>query len=228
MILASTFTGQFDLAAIRLPAVTATLLTTLLIYLYGRNYLSRLGAFAAAASYATMAQILMLGRLAESDSLLTLCLCGALFGWHYAYAPRTVRLWPGRWAMPWRRWRDWPRGHKVRCTSWRSPRRYLAVRGDWRFLFNRWHAVGWLVFALVVGAWQVPFYLALDANSACAIWSEGGDVANASSITESVARWRGGFRIPSRFGGRHCPGRSCCRWWPRAGSDNRSAVHGRW
>ena len=41
MILASRLTGELNLAAIRLPAVTATLLITLAIYLYSRNFLSR-------------------------------------------------------------------------------------------------------------------------------------------------------------------------------------------
>jgi 4-amino-4-deoxy-L-arabinose transferase-like glycosyltransferase len=205
MILASTFTGQFDLAAIRLPAVTSTLLTTLLIYLYGRNYLSRLGAFAAAASYATMAQILMLGRLAESDSLLTLCLCGALFGWHYAYARRASPA------------LAWTLGYGLAAVAGlaKGPQgpvyfvaittALLAVRGDWRFLFNRWHAVGLFVFALVVGAWQVPFYLALDANSACAIWSEGGDVAKRfvyHGVGRALARW---FSYPFEVWGSSLP-----------------------
>jgi 4-amino-4-deoxy-L-arabinose transferase-like glycosyltransferase len=180
------------LAAIRLPAAIATLLTTLLIYVYGRNYLSRLGAFGAAASYATMAQILMLGRLAESDSLLTLCLCGALFGWHYAYA---------RLANPALAWTlgyalaalaglaKGPQGpvYFVAITT-----ALLAARRDWRFLLNRWHAVGLLMFVLVIGVWQVPFYLAVDANSAAAIWSEGGDVGKRfvyHGVGRALSRW---------------------------------------
>ena len=73
IIAASKLTGQLDLSAIRLPSVLATLLTTVLIYVYGRNFLSRIGAFGSAAAYCTMAQVLQLGRMAESDALLTLC-----------------------------------------------------------------------------------------------------------------------------------------------------------
>ena len=46
--LAAKLTGQLNLVAIRLPTVMATLLSTLLIYVYGRNFLSRMGSFAAA------------------------------------------------------------------------------------------------------------------------------------------------------------------------------------
>ena len=51
MILAAKLTGQLNLVAIRLPTVMATLLSTLLIYIYGRNFLSRMGSFAAALAY---------------------------------------------------------------------------------------------------------------------------------------------------------------------------------
>jgi 4-amino-4-deoxy-L-arabinose transferase-like glycosyltransferase len=177
MIAASRLTGQLDLVAIRLPTVTATLLVTLLIYGYGRCFLSRLGAFAAAAAYPTMAQVLQLGRLAESDSLLTLCTSAALFSWHYAYARRgDARL-------------AWVAGYALAALAGlaKGPQGpvyfvlitviFLALHRDWRFLFNRWHAAGCGVFLLVVGAWQVPFYLALDPASAQAVWTEGGDVS---------------------------------------------------
>ena len=52
---------------------------------------------------------------------------------------------------------------------------FLCFRRDWKFLFNRWHLAGLAGFILIIGAWQLPFYLALDATSTQAVWSEGGD-----------------------------------------------------
>lgn len=177
MILASTVTGHLNLAAIRLPTATATLLITLAIYLYGRNFLSRVGAFAAAAAYPTMAQVLQLGRLAESDSLLTLCMSAALFSWHYAYARRAdPRLaWIGGYALAaLAGMAKGPQGpvYFVAITTI-----FLSLRRDWRFLFNRWHLAGLAVFAFIIGAWQLPFIMALDPASAQRIWTEGGDVS---------------------------------------------------
>src|SRR5688500_16657416 len=87
--------GEFDALAVQLPSVIAILLTTLLIYAYARNLLSQTGAFLAAVSYPTMIQVLQLGRLAESESLFTLFLSGALLAWHWGY----IKGWP--------HWRTW-------------------------------------------------------------------------------------------------------------------------
>lgn len=178
MILSSRLTGELNLAAIRLPAVTATLLITLAIYLYSRNYLSRVGALAAAAAYPTTVQVLQLGSLSESDSLLTLCVAGALFSWHYGYSCRaSARLaWiAGYAATALAGLAKGPQGPIYFITITTV---FLALRRDWSFLFNRWHVAGLAVFVLVVGAWQLPFYWELDATSAQAIWSEGGEMSS--------------------------------------------------
>ncbi|MBI3838533.1 MAG: glycosyltransferase family 39 protein [Planctomycetia bacterium] len=173
---ASKLTGQLNLAAIRLPSVLATLLTTLLIYFYSRNFLARIGAFGSAAAFATMAQVLQLGRVAESDALLTVCAAGALFSWHYGYACRNSPplAWIAGYALAaLAGLAKGPQGpvYFVAITSV-----FLCCRRDWQFLFNRWHLAGFTGFALIIGAWQLPFYLALDAASAQAVWSEGGEV----------------------------------------------------
>ncbi len=49
--------GSWNEWAVRFPSVVATLLTALVIYGYARVGLSRLGAFASAAAFATMADI---------------------------------------------------------------------------------------------------------------------------------------------------------------------------
>ena len=55
--------GTGSLLAVRLPSVIATWLTTILIYGYSRQFLSRLGALTAGFAFATMGMVLQLGRL---------------------------------------------------------------------------------------------------------------------------------------------------------------------
>lgn len=192
MILASRLTGELNLAAIRLPAVTATLLITLAIYFYSRNFLSRFGALAAAAAYPTMAQVLQLGRVAESDALLTLCVAAALFSWHYGLACRqSPRL-------------AWTAGYVAAALAGlaKGPQGpiyfmaitgvFLALRRDWRALFSPWHLAGLAIFAAIVGAWQLPFYWELDATSVRAVWSEGGEMSDRFDYTNlwrTIGHW---------------------------------------
>ena len=192
IIAASKLTGQLDLAAIRLPSVLATLLTTLLVYVYGRNFLSRIGAFASAAAFSTMAQVLQLGRMAESDALLTLCVAGALFSWHYGYACRhsPTQAWIGGYAMA--ALAGLAKGPQGPIYFAAITTIFLCCRRDWKFLFNRWHLAGVIGFVLMIGAWQLPFYLALDAASAQAVWSEGGEVGirfQYRSIGSALGHW---------------------------------------
>lgn len=194
MIGASKFTGGMNLAAIRLPAVFATLLVTMAIYLYGRNFLSRLGALAAAAAYPTMVQVLQLGRVGESDALLTLWLSLALFCWHYAYAcRRNARL-------------AWLSGYALAALAGlakgpQGPVYFVAISGvflawhkDWRFLCNRWHAAGAALFVAVLAMWQLPFLWELDAGAARAVWAEGGELSERfdySNFRRVLAHWAG-------------------------------------
>lgn len=48
---------------------------------------------------------------------------------------------------------------------------YLALRRDWRYLISWQYVAGATVFAALVAAWQIPFYLATDGASVRAIWS---------------------------------------------------------
>ena len=192
MIVASNFTGGLNLAAIRLPAAVATLLTTLLIYVYGRTFLSRLGALGAAAAYASMAQVLQLGRLAESDALLTLCMAASLFAWHFGYErrrdPRLAWL-AGYVLAALAALAKGPQGpiYFVAITTI-----FLAMRRDWRFLFSRWHLAGWGALAVVIGAWQLPFLLAVDSETAQLVWAEGGDMSRRfqyADLRHVMAHW---------------------------------------
>ncbi len=185
MIAASKLTGELNLAAVRLPSVLATLLTVAIIYVYGRSYMSPGGALAAAAAYATMGQVLQLGRVAESDALLTLFLSAALLIWHYAYdRRRDARL-------------AWLVGYSFAalaalCKGPQGPvyfvaiaTAYLALKRDWRFLFCRWHLAGVVMFLVVVAAWQIPFAMALEPAAALSVWTEEGHLGSRFQ----VANW---------------------------------------
>jgi 4-amino-4-deoxy-L-arabinose transferase-like glycosyltransferase len=192
MIASSRVTGELNLAAIRLPAVTATLLITLAIYLYCRNFLSRLGSFAAAAAYPTMAQVLQLGRMGESDSLLTLCVAGALFTWHYGYAcrNRSPAAWIAGYSLA--ALAGLAKGPQGPVYFMAITAAFLALKRDWRFLFSPGQLAGLAVFVSIVGAWQLPFYWELDAASAQAIWSEGGEMSDRfdySDLPKVLGNW---------------------------------------
>ncbi len=82
--------GEVDTVAVRLPSALATVLLAAVIYLYGRIFLARRGALCAALVYATLGQVLQIGRLGESEALFSLLLASALLAWHAG----SVRHWP--------------------------------------------------------------------------------------------------------------------------------------
>lgn len=184
MILASQFTGGLNLVAIRLPSLLATLLVTVVIYVYGRNYLSRGGALVAAVAYATMGQILGLGRVAESDALLTLCLTGALCSWHYGYDRRNDPRFAWLTGFALAALAALAKGPQGPCYFVAITGVYVGLRRDWPFLLNRWYLAGLGLFALTVGSWQVPLSLALEPAAALRVWSEGGHLASRFQPTE--------------------------------------------
>ena len=109
--------GKVDFVAIRFPSVVALLLTTALIYAYGRTFLSRFGALWAAAAYPTMGLVLQFGWLGETESLYTLVVAGSLMVWRWADVKQEAR-WPhGAAAMRWPRWACSPRARRRRSIS---------------------------------------------------------------------------------------------------------------
>ncbi len=163
--------GEIDPIAVRLPSVVAVVLTSLLIYGYARSLLSRFAAIAAALVYATMAQVLQIGRLGESEALFALLVSASLLLWHLGYM------------RGWRPFATWSLGFACAgCAALvKGPQApvyfgaitavYLALRRDWRYLFSWQYAAGAVVFAAIVACWQVPFYLATDWESVVATWS---------------------------------------------------------
>ena len=151
--IAAILLGDCSLLAVRLPTLLATWLTVLLIYSYGRLFLSRLGALAAGLAYGTMGQVLVLGRLAETEATFTFLLSGALLAWHWGYC----RGGSGRWGRLW----PWLAGYGLAAlaTLAKGPQApvyfaapvflFLAWRRDWRTLLSRSHLAGLALFAAI-------------------------------------------------------------------------------
>jgi 4-amino-4-deoxy-L-arabinose transferase-like glycosyltransferase len=167
--------GDASLLAVRLPSALATWLTTLLIYGYSRVFLARLGALAAGLAFATMGQVLTLGRLAETEAIYTLLVSGSLLLWHWGYS------------RSWSKTLVWTLGYALAALaaltkSLQGPAYfaiavclYLVLQKDWRTLFGWPHLAGLAAFTAIVGAWLVPFWLMQGWPAAHAIWT--GDVA---------------------------------------------------
>jgi 4-amino-4-deoxy-L-arabinose transferase-like glycosyltransferase len=151
--------GGVDVLSVRLPSATALLILVLILYGYSRTFLSRPGALAAAASYATFGQVLQLGRLGESDLLFTLFVASSLFLWHAGYS----RRWPAS--------ATWMAGYlfAALATLTKGPQgpvyfatpiaAYLLWTSNWRYAVSRAHGAGLAVFVAVWGSWQLPFFL---------------------------------------------------------------------
>jgi len=167
--------GNSDALAVRFPALLATLLTTLLIYVCGRAFLDRFGALVAAAGYATMGQVLQIGRHAESEPLFTLFTAASLLGWLSCYL---------RGRAPWITW-SVGYGMAALAALTKGPQGpiyfvastwFYLLLYDRSFLIRRGHLIGMTLFAALIGAWQLPYYLATDLAASIRIW--GGESAN--------------------------------------------------
>jgi 4-amino-4-deoxy-L-arabinose transferase-like glycosyltransferase len=149
--------GDVDLVALRLPSDCAVLFTVILIYGYARTMMTRLGALTAAAAYASMGQVVELGRTGETDALFTLFVSGSLLLWH---------VFQVRGGSPYKAWclgylfaalGTLTKGPQAPAYFAGTAAAYLLFTRQWRFAFSRAHAAGIGVFALIYGAWQVPF-----------------------------------------------------------------------
>jgi 4-amino-4-deoxy-L-arabinose transferase-like glycosyltransferase len=163
-------TGSTGTVAIRLPTVLATLATTLAVYGYSRDFLTRNGALAAGLAYATMGQILTLGMLAETEATLTVFVGASLLLWHLAYRRGMAA------------WKTWCLGYLLAALAAlaKGPQGpiyfssaavvYLALRRDWRFLLNWSHLLGLALGTAVVAVWQIPFSRAVDWPQVLQTW----------------------------------------------------------
>jgi len=164
--------GRLDVVAIRLPTVSAILLTALLIYGYARNYVGRLGSFTAAMAYPTMGQVLQIGRVAETEGLFTLLVAGSLLLWHWGY----LKGWPAV--------LTWSVGYGLAALAGlaKGPQGpiyfvvatwvFLAIAGDGAFFLRRAHVAGVALFVLIVGAWQLVYFWRTDLVASRQIWMQ--------------------------------------------------------
>ena len=171
MAAAGLWRGRVDDIAVRLPSVFAVLLTCWTIFWYSKTYLSRFAALASAAVYATFGQVLQLGRMGESEALFACLVSASLLIWHHGYTAR----YPA--------WFTWTSGYALAALGAlvKGPQApvyfvmvtffYLAVTRNWKFLVHAGHLVGGLVFVCIVGAWQIPYYLATDWDCVLATWT---------------------------------------------------------
>jgi 4-amino-4-deoxy-L-arabinose transferase-like glycosyltransferase len=163
--------GHCDVWAVRLPAVLATLLTSLLVYGYSRTFLSRFGAFTGALAYATMGQVLQLGRVGETEAVFTFFVSASLLIWHW----RIVKQWPDIWV--------WIAGYGLAALGAlakgpQAPIYFVAATGmflilqhEWRRLVSWPHLAGVGVFVGIIACWQIPFFLKLGWPAVRAIWA---------------------------------------------------------
>jgi 4-amino-4-deoxy-L-arabinose transferase-like glycosyltransferase len=175
---------NMGLVTIRLPSILAVFITSSLIYFYGRVWMSRLGAFAASLAFATMLQVMELGRTAETDLVFSVFVTAGLFGWHYFFELRK---------MPARAWvfgygaialATLTKGPQAPVYFFGSTFLYLSwTRRFWAF-FDKHHAVGLCIYAAIVGGWLVPYYLMTGKTGVVHVFT--GDVG--VDPTETAAR----------------------------------------
>lgn len=167
--------GQVDAVAIRLPSAMAVLLTVLLIYYYCGTFLSGTGAFAAAAAFATMGQVMELGRLGETDALFTLFISSSLLLWHAGITRRWNR--GVTWSMAWLSvaLAALTKGPQAPVYFIGSVAIYLLMTRQWRIAFTWSNVLGMTVAIVVTGIWHVPFILTMGLDGLRHVYT--GDVS---------------------------------------------------
>ncbi|MGL4419381.1 MAG: ArnT family glycosyltransferase, partial [Gemmataceae bacterium] len=141
----------------RVPSVVAVVLVAVLLYGYGRQFLGRAGAVAAALAYPTCGEVLQQGREAETEAVYVLFLSASLILWHWGY----LRKWPA--------WGMWTAGYVCMvlaclCKGGLQPPVYFAGTVGLYLIWNRnlrvlvtpSHAIGLIIGAAAAGAWVLP------------------------------------------------------------------------
>jgi 4-amino-4-deoxy-L-arabinose transferase-like glycosyltransferase len=165
-----TLLGTWNEWAVRFPSLLATLLTTLLIYGYARISLSRTGALAAAAAFASLADMFQMGRQAETEAIFIFLLSCSLLTWHWG----VLRRWPE--ALTWTCGYSFTalatltKGIQAPAYFLGSVTVYLVLSGQWRRLLARAHGVGVCLGAAIVAAWAIPYALVMGWREMLSIW----------------------------------------------------------
>ena len=172
----ATVHGEVDAWSLRIPSVIAILLTVIVIYGYGRSFLSRLGAFAAALGFASMGQVLELGRLGETEAVFTLFVAGSLLTWRWCWNAG---------ASPWVMWAS-SYALAAAATLTKGPQApmyfvggvwlFLIVTRRWKLLLTLPHLAGIGVALSVLALWQVPYAMQMGLATSFKVYV--GDVAS--------------------------------------------------
>ena len=172
----ATVHGKVDAWSLRFPSVIAILLMVVLIYGYSRSFLSRLGAFAASIGYASMGQVLELGRLGETEAVFTLFVAGSLLTWRWCLNVQTSP------------WLMWGASYALAAagTLTKGPQApmyfvggvwlFLLITRRWRMLLTLPHLAGILVAVAVLACWQVPYAMQMGLPLSFKVYV--GDVAS--------------------------------------------------
>ncbi len=185
MAVAGWLRGEVDPIAIRLPSVIAVILTSLLIYVYTRAFSSTIAATVAAIAYATMGQVLQIGRQGESEALFALLVGASLLVWHLGYLRgwQPIVVWTVSFTFA--ALAALVKGPQAPVYFVAITGVYLAVRRDWRYLLSWSFAAGVTVYVVILATWQIPFYLATDWQTVVATWSGlAGDRIRLSGLAE--------------------------------------------
>lgn len=138
---------------VRLPSVLAVTATCVLLYWHARRFVGSIGAFSAAVSFATMIQVLELGRFAETEAVFTCLTFAALCIWHRGI----ISGWPD--ALTWTcayalaGFAALAKGVQAPVYLFATSAVYLWWTGSWRRFFSLGHALGVIAFGVVVGSW---------------------------------------------------------------------------
>ncbi|GIX03708.1 MAG: hypothetical protein KatS3mg113_0714 [Planctomycetaceae bacterium] len=154
--MAASATGEFGPLAIRLPGVVATIGTALLIYGVARSELNRTVAALAACIYLSFIQVLELGRTGETEPIFT-CLVAAsqLLWWRGWYHQRLYAMWG--WSALLAGMATLTKGLQAPIYYFIPAYAFLFWKRELHRLLHPAHWVGWGIYIMVVGAWQVPF-----------------------------------------------------------------------
>ena len=149
--------GTIDEWSIRWYSGLSTILTSVVLFLYCREFMSRAAAFLAGLAFLTSFQVLELGLLGETEALFTFLLSSSLLLWHLG----EMRGWPPvvRWCLGY--------GLAAAATLTKGPQApvyfcgsvavYSVWKRDWKLLMHWSHLVGILLYSGLVGCWMLPY-----------------------------------------------------------------------
>lgn len=161
-----------DVVAIRAPSVLAVLVVVVLLYAYTRTFLSRGASLAAAAAFATAAEVLKLGRLGETEALFAAWVSASLLLWHLGYRRGWHPLATWSVAYFFAALALLTKGFQGPVYFVGAVSLFLFLSGNLRYLFSRHHLAGLGVFLLVFGAWHVPYQSAVGWDGVLTIYTK--------------------------------------------------------